>query len=93
MGDSVDPLALLVYCTRISGSAGDVADGDYAFAIGSKDAYMPGIPTFIPSSAPTDTLFGVPRTGQGPALSGWRFSYVGSISETISGVREDGPLR
>ena len=81
--DSVDPLALLVYATRISGSASDVTDLDYAFAIGSKDAYMPGIPTFIPSVAPTDTLFGVPRTGQGPALSGWRLPYTGSIGETI----------
>jgi hypothetical protein len=55
----------------------------YLFALASKDAYMPGIATFIPATDPTDTLFGVARTGQGPVLSGWRFPYVGSISETI----------
>lgn len=80
---SVDPLNKQVSATRISGTAGDVANNDYLFAAGSKDKYMPGIPTFIPSADPTDTLFGVARTGQGPALSGWRFSYVGSITETI----------
>lgn len=80
---SVDPLNKTVSATRISGSAGDVAASDYLFSIGSKDAYMPGIATFIPSTDPTDTLFGVARTGQGPSLSGWRFSYVGSITETI----------
>lgn len=80
---SVDPINKQVYATRVSGSSNDVVVNDYLFSIGSKDAYMPGIPTFIPSSDPTDTIFGVTRTGQGPALSGWRFSYVGSISETI----------
>lgn len=80
---SVDPVNLKVYGTRYSGAGGDLAAGDYLFSIGSKDAYMPGIPTIIPASDPTDTLFGVARTGQGPVLSGWRFSYVGSISETI----------
>ena len=80
---SIDPINKQVYATRYSGSGGDVAVNDYLFAIASKDAYMPGIATFIPAADPTDTLFGVARTGQGPVLSGWRFSYVGSISETI----------
>lgn len=80
---AIDPLNKQVSASRISGSAGDVAASDYLFSIGSKDAYMPGIATFVPSSDPTDTLFGVARTGQGPALSGWRFPYLGSISETI----------
>jgi len=80
---SVDPLNLYVYATRVSGSAGDWAANDYVFAIGSKDQYMPGISTFIPTTAPTDTLYGVARTGGGPAVSGWRVPYQGSIAETI----------
>lgn len=80
---SIDPINKQVYATRVAGSSGDVTTNDYLFAVGSKDAYMPGISTFIPSTDPTDTLFGVARTGQGPALSGWRFAYQGSIAETI----------
>jgi hypothetical protein len=80
---AIDPINKAVSLTRITGSSSDWAALDYVFAIGSKDAYMPGIATFIPTADPTDTLFGVARTGQGPALSGWRFPYVGSISETI----------
>ncbi len=72
-----------ITATRISGTADDLADNDYLFSVGSKDAHMPGIPSFIPSSDPTDTLFGVPRTGTGPSTSGWRFSFVNSIAETI----------
>ncbi len=80
---AVDPINLQIRATRYSGSGGDLAALDFLFAIGSKDAYMPGISTIIPATDPTDTLFGVARTGQGPVLSGWRFPYVGSISETI----------
>ncbi len=78
----LNPIAGKVTLTRISGSAGDFAANDYMFVKGSANAYMPGIPSFIPSSDPSDTLFGVTRTGN-PALSGWRFSYKGSVSETI----------
>jgi hypothetical protein len=59
-----------------------ILDNDYLFVAGSANAYMPGIPQFIPASAPSDTLLGVARTGN-PALSGWRFSFKSSISETI----------
>lgn len=80
---AIDPIGLKVYASRHSGAGADLAALDYLFALGSKDAYMPGIATIIPATDPTDTLYGVARTGQGPVLSGWRFSYVGSISETI----------
>ena len=80
---SIDPVNKKVFASRYSGAGADLAVNDFLFSIGSKDAYMPGIATFIPATDPTDTLFGVPRTGQGPVLSGWRFPYVGSISETI----------
>lgn len=80
---SIDPMNTQVYASRISGSSNDLAANDFLFAVGSKDAYMPGIATFIPAADPTDTLYGVARTGGGPAVSGWRFPYVGSISETI----------
>lgn len=76
------PMTGQVELTRVSGSAGDLAANDYLFVVGSKDAYMPGIQTFIPSADPSDTLYGVTRTGN-PALSGWRFPFQSSISETI----------
>jgi hypothetical protein len=78
----LNPVAGQFTMTRISGAGGDVAANDFLFVKGSANAYMPGIPSFIPSSDPADTLFGVTRTGN-PALSGWRFTYKGSISETI----------
>lgn len=80
---SIDPMNTQITATRISGSSNDLAANDFIFAVGSKDAYMPGIATFIPAADPTDTLYGVARTGGGPAVSGWRFPFVGSISETI----------
>jgi hypothetical protein len=78
-----DPQNLKITAARLSGSADDLADEDYLYVVGSKGAYMPGIPSFIPSSDPSDTLFGVTRTDMGPAASGWRFSFVNSIQETI----------
>jgi hypothetical protein len=78
----LNPMAGQVTLTRVSGVAGDLAANDFLFVMGSKDAYMPGIPSFIPSADPADTLFGVTRTGN-PALSGWRFTFKSSISETI----------
>lgn len=45
---------------------------------------MVSIPQVIPSADPTsDTIYGVSRTDGNPSLSGWRFSYRGSITETI----------
>jgi hypothetical protein len=83
--DSLDPINGYVFATRISGSSNDVAANDYLFTAGSASAtaYMPGIPTFIPAADPSDTLFTVSRTNGGPPLSGWRFPFVNSISETI----------
>jgi hypothetical protein len=78
-----DPQNAQVTAERIAGSADDLAVGDYLYSVGSKGAHMPGIPSFIPSADPTDTLYGVARTGTGPATSGWRFSFVNSIHETI----------
>lgn len=77
-----DPVGGTITATRVSGSANDLAASDYLHVVSSKAAYMPGIPTFVPSSAPADTLYGVTRNGD-PSLSGWRFSFRGSISETI----------
>ena len=81
--DNLDPVNGVIYATRISGSANDVAASDYAFAVGSMNAYMPGIPTFIPASAPNDTIYGVTRNTPDPSLAGWRFNFTNSISETI----------
>lgn len=78
-----DPQGGKVFADRLSGSAGDLANDDYLFTVGSKDAYMPGIPSFIPSVAATDTLFGVARTNGGPPLQGWFFPFANSIGETV----------
>jgi hypothetical protein len=78
----LDPVNGKLTADRVSGSANDLAATDKLYVVGSKDAYMPGIPTFIPDTAPSDTLYGVTRTGN-PALSGWRFPFRSSISETI----------
>jgi hypothetical protein len=79
----IDPVAGQITATQVTNTGGqELADEDYLHVISSKAAVMPGIPTFIPSSAPSDTLKGVVRTGD-PATSGWRFTFRSSISETI----------
>lgn len=78
----LDPQAGKVTLTRTSGTSDDWAELDYMHVVGSAGDYMPGIPTFIPAAAPSDTLLGVPR-GANPATSGWRFSFKMSIAETI----------
>lgn len=45
-----------------------------------------GIPAWIPSSAPTDTFFGVARTLYPQKLGGHRQSYLGSIEETVKAL-------
>jgi hypothetical protein len=85
---SLNPVTAQVTLTRTSGAAGDVAANDFAFVQGTKDTaggvaqYMPGIPQFIPAADPSDTLYGVTRSGD-PAISGWRFPFEGSMAETI----------
>lgn len=78
----ISPLAGSVTLTLVTNNASAIVAADFLFIPGSQNAYMPGIPTFIPSSDPADTLYGVVRTGN-PALSGWRFPFKASISETI----------
>jgi len=78
----LNPLENKFTCVLVSDASEALAADDYIFVVGAENAYMPGIPTFIPSSAPSDTLYGVARTGN-PALSGWRFPFKASISETI----------
>lgn len=78
----IDPVAGKFTAVRTIDNTSALAAADFIFVVGSKDAYMPGIPTFVPATAPADTLYGVTRTGN-PALSGWRFAFKSSISETI----------
>lgn len=78
----LSPLGGTVTLTKTVDNSSAIQANDYISVIGSANAYMPGIPTFIPSSDPADTLYGVTRTGN-PALSGWRFPFKASISETI----------
>ncbi len=79
-----DPVAGTVTAVQVTNTGGqELADEDYLHVISAASAVMPGISTFIPSSAPADTLLGVVRTGD-PSLSGWRFTFQASIAETIS---------
>ncbi len=80
--DLIDPILGKFTALLITDNSEAMVANDYIHVLGSQNAYMPGIPTFIPSSAPADTLYGVVRTGN-PALSGWRFPFKASISETI----------
>jgi len=58
-------------------------DGDTPAQGGDADRSIPGIPSFIPSTDPSTSFLGVDRTGRGPLLSGWRFTFQGSIEETV----------
>lgn len=79
-----DPMNKQITAAQITNTGGqELTDEDYLYSVGSKGLHMPGIPSFIPSSDPSDTLFGVTRTGTGPSTSGWRFSFVNSIQETV----------
>ena len=79
----LDPQGGKIVVQRTLDNTSPIANNDFLFLVGTAGAYMPGIPTFIPASAPADTLYGVQRTAN-PALSGWRFPFKGSIGETIS---------
>lgn len=78
----ISPVAGTVTLTRVTDNTSPIANNDYVHVVGSANQGMPGISKFIPSADPADTLFGVTRTGN-PGLSGWRFPFVGSISETV----------
>jgi hypothetical protein len=78
----LNPLAGQVTLTRTVDNTSPIAVADFIHCVLSAGAYMPGIPTFIPAADPLDVLYGVTRTGN-PALSGWRFPFKASISETI----------
>lgn len=78
----LDPIGGTVTLTRTIDNSSAIANADFIHVVGSAGNYMPGISTFIPSSAPSDVLYGVTRTAN-PALSGWRFPFKASISETI----------
>jgi hypothetical protein len=67
-----------------TGSAGDWANNDYIYIAGDYDAASPGIPSFIPATDPTSTLFlGVDRSLFPNHLAGWRYDFQGSIEETV----------
>lgn len=78
----LDPMQGKFTATRVVDNTSAMVANDFIHVAGSVNNRMPGIPTFIPSAAPADTLYGVTRTGN-PALSGWRFPFKASIAETI----------
>jgi hypothetical protein len=74
----------VVTADRISGAGSDWANNDYIYIRGDYDALSPGIPAFIPATDPTSTPFlGVDRSLFPNHLAGWRYSFQGSIEETI----------
>lgn len=80
----LDPVGGKVMMTQVTNTASnELAASDFLFVVASRDARMPGIPAFIPSTDPADTLLGVVRSGN-PATSGWRFPFKASKAETIS---------
>lgn len=78
----LDPQGGTVQLTRTIDNTSPLVANDYLHVVGSAGDYMPGIPTFIPAAAPSDTLLGVAR-GANPATSGWRFAFKASLGETI----------
>jgi len=74
----------VVTADRFSGAGGDWANNDYIYIRGDYDSVSPGIPAFIPASDPTSTPFlGVDRSLWPNHLAGWRYTFQGSIEETI----------
>lgn len=74
----------VVTATRVFGAASDWAASDYLYLRGCYDGGIPGIPSFIPSTDPSATLFlGVDRSNYPNHLAGWRYAFQGSIEETI----------
>lgn len=59
-----------------------VAATDHIVRQGDLDAYVKGVPAWIPSADPTTSFFGVDRTNYPQKLGGWRQSWLGSIEET-----------
>ncbi len=78
-----DPVNGKVTAVQVTNTATqELAVNDFLHVVSTKAQSMPGIPAFIPSADPADTLLGVPRTAD-PATSGWRFPFRNSISESI----------
>lgn len=74
----------VVTADRLSGAGADWANNDYIYIRGDYDAASPGIPSFIPATDPTSTLFlGVDRSLFPNHLAGWRYDFQGSIEETV----------
>lgn len=81
--DDLDPMGGKAVLVRVTDNTSPLQANDYIFGLGQRDARMPGIPYFIPSTDPADTVMGVTRSAN-PATSGWRFPFKSSIAETIS---------
>lgn len=80
----IDPVDGIVFLVISANNASALAANDFLFLVGSAGIMMPGIQSFIPAT-PNQTLYGVLQTGS-PALSGWRFPFIQSISATIQNV-------
>lgn len=93
---SIAPTSNQIVLTRVqrpgqavaaSGVIATTNGGDHLVRYGDRSATsggvrLYGIPFFIPSADPSDTVLGVTRNGS-PVTSGWRFGFAGSINETI----------
>ena len=86
--------ALTLTCTAITACT-SLTGADYIFLLDgasttganslpvSPSAKHRGFQSWIPSAAPSDSFLGVTRTGLGEAVYGWRFTFQGSIEESI----------
>lgn len=85
--DTINDITGVLGVTRVSGSADDVADGDYAFIEGNRANVLTGITAYLPASDPgvggvPAALNNVTRTDRPVFLSGWRGDNEGSIEES-----------
>ena len=62
---------------------------DHLVPEGDLDLVAAGIPAWIPTADPTDTLFGVVRTDYPQKLGGWRGTWRGTIAETAMFLDSD----
>ena len=90
---SVDHAAGTFLGTMIDSGGTIVANNDYIWIDGGQPGdngdvarSIPGIPSFIPAVAPTDTFLGLARSGLGPLAYGWRQAFTGTLENTIQSL-------
>lgn len=79
-----DTVALTATCTVILGFDAGITSADHIFLVDAViNTRHKGFRAWVPDAAPSDSFLGVTRTGLGEAVYGWRFSYQGSVEESL----------